>query len=425
MPLPSSPEQPQPLGRVIAAAAEWVNRLGEIWVEAEVVQIKRYQGATQFLTLRDKNGSVTADGTCSRLVLDQVGPLTDGTTVAARVKPRMWPKSAKFSLEVLELRVVGVGRLLAQLEQLKAKLRAEGLFESHHKRRLPFLPRAIGLVTGEGSAAERDVLATIAARWPDAHVEVRHSLVQGPDAAGQVMQRLAELDRHPGVDVIIIARGGGSLEDLLPFSDEGLVRAVAACRTPVISAIGHEPDTPIVDLVADFRAATPTAAAKAVVPDVSEQRQAVTADLARLRQSLLLRLGRAEADLDSLTTRPVMRDPIASFAVHVDQLAQWRRRLTTTIGRALADESRTVDHQLQRVRSMSPKATLERGYAILVDGEDRSITSVHDIDEGDDLLAYVADGTLILEARGVHEGRVPNQAREGSSGPLEREADHG
>ncbi|MGJ6980867.1 exodeoxyribonuclease VII large subunit [Aestuariimicrobium soli] len=408
----SSPEQPQPLGRVVAAAAAWIDRLGEIWVEAEVVQVKRTQNVTQFLTLRDKTGSVTADGTCSRLVLDQVGPLTDGTTVAARVKPRMWPKSARFSLEVLELRVMGVGRLLAQLEALKSKLRAEGLFEPHRKRRPPFLPRAIGLVTGRDSAAERDVLATIASRWPGARVEVRHALVQGPEAAAMVMQRLDELDRDPAVDVIIVARGGGSLEDLLPFSDEGLVRAVAACRTPVISAIGHEPDTPIIDLVADVRAATPTAAAKLVVPDVAEQLQQVRGDLARIRQALQTRLGRAQAELDALTSRPVMRDPTASFAVHVAQLEQARDRLDRSIDRLLADESRAVEHHLQRVRSMSPKATLERGYAILVDGENHSVTSVHDVDPGDDLLAYVADGTLVLEVREGAEVREGSPAQE-------------
>lgn len=395
----SSPEQPQPLGRVVAAAAAWIDRLGEIWVEAEVVQVKRTQNATQYLTLRDKLGAVTADGTCSRLVLDQVGPLTDGATVAARVKPRMWQKSARFTLEVLELRVMGVGRLLAQLEELKNKLRAEGLFESHRKKRLPFLPRGIGLVTGKDSAAERDVLATIASRWPAARVEVRHALVQGPEAATMVMERLAELDRDPSVDVIIIARGGGSLEDLLPFSDEGLVRAVSQCRTPVVSAIGHEPDTPIIDLVADVRAATPTAAAKLVVPDVVEERTQVRADLGRIRQAIVSRLGRWQQDLDALTSRPVMTDPTASFAVHHEQIARMRERLDLGIDRLLADETRAVTHELQRVRSMSPKATLERGYAILVDGEQNSVTSIHDVDEGDDLLAYLADGTVVLEVR--------------------------
>lgn len=395
----SSPEQPQPLGRVVAAAASWIDRLGEIWVEAEVVQIKRTQNATQFLTLRDKLGAVTANGSCSRLVLDQVGPLTDGATVAARVKPRMWQKSASFTLEVLELRVMGVGRLLAQLEELKNKLRAEGLFGLHRKKRLPFLPRGIGLITGKDSAAERDVLSTIASRWPAARVEVRHALVQGPEAATMVMERLAELDRDPSVDVIIIARGGGALEDLLPFSDEGLVRAVSQCRTPVVSAIGHEPDTPIIDLVADVRAATPTAAAKLVVPDVVEERTQVRGDLGRIRQAIVTRLGRWQQDLDALTSRPVMTDPTASFAVHREQIARMRERLDLGIDRLLADETRAVTHELQRVRSMSPKATLERGYAILVDGEQNSVTSIHDVDEGDDLLAYLADGTVVLEVR--------------------------
>jgi exodeoxyribonuclease VII large subunit len=232
--------------------------------------------------------------------------------------------------------------------------------------------------------------------------------MQGPNAAGQVMAAVTDLDRQRTVDVIVIARGGGSFEDLLPFSDEGLIRTVAACRTPVVSAIGHESDTPILDLVADRRASTPTDAAKQVVPDVAVELQGVRQSLSRLRQAITATLSAEERWLTDLRTRPVLRDPLGGHQVHVDQVAALRERSTRAVTSVVRDESTAVAHALERVRAMSPKATLDRGYTILVHGDGvTTVTSVADVDDGDDLSAHLADGTLVVEVRTVIPRKEP------------------
>lgn len=400
----SSPEQPVALGRVVQAVKGWVERCGAVWVEAQVIQINRRAGSsTVFMTMRDTLAQTSASISCSTAVLDAAGPLTEGTTVTAWIKPTVWSKNGALSFECREMRIAGEGRLLAQLEQRKRLLQAEGLFDPARKKRLPFLPRTIGLVTGAGSAAERDVLTNIALRWPAAQIEVRHALVQGPKAAEEVMARLAELDANPAVDVIIIARGGGSLEDLLPFSDEGLVRAVAAARTPVVTAIGHEPDIPIVDLAADLRASTPTDAAKRVVPDAREESERVTQAIGRIRGAVVNRVRVEQEHLDALRSRPVLRDPAGSFDIHYDRLENLRLRLDHAIDRSLTQHVTSLQHDLSRVRAMSPKATLERGYAVLVDGEGGSVASIHDVDLDDDVMAYLADGKLTLGVRAIDD----------------------
>ncbi|GAA1377113.1 exodeoxyribonuclease VII large subunit [Luteococcus sanguinis] len=405
MAMDSSPEQPQPLGRVVQAVKGWVERCGAVWVEAQVIEMRRRAGAsTHFLTLRDRMAETSATITCSTQVLDAAGPLTEGMTVTAWIKPTVWSKSGSLTFECREIRVAGEGRLLAMLETRKRMLQAEGLFDPVRKKRLPFLPRRIGLVTGADSAAERDVVTNVLGRWPGAQIEVRHARVQGPDSAAEVMVALAELDAHPQVDVIIIARGGGSLEDLLPFSDEGLVRAVAAARTPIVSAIGHEPDTPIIDLAADVRASTPTDAAKRVVPDAADEARRVAQAKDRIRQAIVQRVRTEQHQLDQLRSRPVLQNPTGSFEAHYDRLELARGRLSRAINQVLSGQSTSVAHDLARIRAMSPKATLERGYSILVDGEGRSVSSIFDVDLDDDVLAYVADGQLTLGVRGIADG---------------------
>lgn len=402
MAMDSSPEAPVQLGRVVQAVKGWVERCGAVWVEGQVIELRRRAGApTQFLTLRDRHAEVSASITCSSQVLDAAGPLTEGMTVTAWIKPTVWTRSGSLTFECREIRASGEGRLLAELEQRKRLLQAEGLFDPARKKRLPFVPRRIGLVTGADSAAERDVVTNVLNRWPSAVFEVRHARVQGTEAAAEVMTALAELDAHPEVDVIILARGGGSLEDLLPFSDEGLVRAVAAAHTPVISAIGHEPDSPIVDLAADVRASTPTDAAKRVVPDAREEAQRVTQARDRIRQMIVQRVVTEQQQLTQLRNRPVLQNPTGSFEVHYERLELMRLRLERAINGSITQQQTGVAHQLSRVRAMSPKATLERGYAILVDGEGQSVSSVFDVDLDDDVMAYLADGKLTLGVRGV------------------------
>ena len=400
VPLESSLESPQPLRRVAHLVRGWVERLGAVWVEAQLIEINRRSGSKiVFLTLRDKLADVSVSVTISPTTLDSAGPLTEGATVVARLKPSYYEASGRLSFACDAISPVGEGRLLARLEQTKRLLQAEGLFDRAHKRPLPFLPRTVGLITSAGSAAERDVVENARRRWPAVRIEIRHAAVQGPQAAEQLMAALRHLDAAGSVDVIVIARGGGSLEDLLPFSDEGLVRAVFACRTPVVSAIGHETDNPILDLVADQRASTPTDAAKRVVPDVAEELARVVATRDRLRHGITSVLGRQQDWLATIRSRPVLRNPAGTFDLHRDQLSGLEQRATRAIRATLQRESTLIDHQLERVRAMSPKATLERGYSILVGPDGRAVSSIAELDEGDDLLAHLVDGQVVLEVR--------------------------
>ena len=393
MAMSSSPENPQALSRVVGAVADWVGRLGEIWVSAQVIEIKRRTYATQFLTLRDRTVDVSCSVTTTAFVLDAAGPIPEGSEVIARLRPRVWERSGSLNFECLELQVAGAGRLLAELDNRRRALQAEGLFDLHRKRPLPFLPRRIGLITGKGSDAERDVRRNTRRRWP-AQFEIEHCLVQGPQAAAQMMTALARLDEHPEVDVIVLARGGGSLEDLLPFSDEGLVRAVAACRTPVVSAIGHESDVPLIDFAADLRASTPTDAAARIVPDLAAEEQFLAQARHQLRGSVEALLGQAEQELTQLRTRPVLASPLAALTGHADRLRLLRIQLRAAVDRALATEQSRVDSQLQVVRALSPQATLKRGYALLTDGA--GPVTVATTRAGQGITAHLTDGELDL-----------------------------
>lgn len=400
MALQSSPEQPQPLGRVVMAVKEWVGRCNEIWVDAQVIEIKRRSGPTQFLTFRDRVADMSASVTVSAMVLDAAGPLPEGSRVTARVRPRVWERNSRLSFECLELMVAGEGKLLARLEQLKRKLQAEGLFEPHRKRRLPLIPRRIGLVTAKDSDAERDVVTTVQLRWP-AVFTVAHALVQGPNSAESVITAIQRLDRDDAVDVIVIARGGGSLEDLLSFSDEGVVRAVAACTTPVISAIGHEQDVPLLDFVADIRASTPTDAGKRVVPDFEAEMVLLHQARGRLEAAITHRLDVAQRSLDDMRSRPVLRDPTSAFVAHLDRLELLRHRLNSAIDSHLRVHESALHAALAGVRAMSPKATLERGYAVLFTGA-TTVSRTSDTSVGASLSAHLADGQLALNVTAVH-----------------------
>jgi exodeoxyribonuclease VII large subunit len=396
MAMTSSPDRPVPLREVALAVKRWVERLGTVWVSAQVIELSRKTGATHFLTLRDTSEEVSVAVTLSTAVLDAAGPVSEGMAVTAQLKPTLWLKSGRLSYECFDLRPTGEGRLLAQIEHLKRLLQAEGLFNPALKRRLPFLPRGIGLITAKDSAAERDVVVNTRQRWPAARIETRYALMQGPSSAGQVMAALAELDADPTIDVIVIARGGGSVEDLLGFSDEALVRAVAAARTPVVSAIGHEVDTPVLDLVADLRASTPTDAAKRIVPDAREEAEALRRVRSRLI-SLVAGLVSVETSrLEQLRARPVLRHPLSRFEVYAEQVAAWRHRLRQTVANRLDAESAQVRQARALVTSLGPRSVLARGYAILVDQQGDSVSSVGGVRVGAVLTGYVRDGTLTM-----------------------------
>lgn len=365
-------ERPWPVRTLSLKMGDYVAKMSPLWVEGQIVELNRRPGmGTAFLRLRDTDVDMSLSVSIPVPALDAMpAPPLPGARVVVHAKPTFWAKRGTLQLEARQMRHVGVGELLARLEHLRQLLRSEGLFDVERKQALPFLPRRIGLICGRATAAERDVVTSVRRRWPAARFEVRQVAVQGPGTVAGVCAALAELDALPEVDVVVIARGGGSFEDLLPFSNEALLRAVAGARTPVVSAIGHESDTPLLDHVADLRASTPTHAGTRVVPDLEEELQLVGAARDRSRRALRQRLAAERRGLASLTSRPVMRDRSAVVQRHREEVValreRGRRRLADTVQR----ETDRVRHLTSHLRAVSPQHTLERGYAVVrhVDG---------------------------------------------------------
>jgi exodeoxyribonuclease VII large subunit len=350
----------------------WLARLPTVWVEGEVTELRR-QAAWQsvFLTLKDPDGGASLGVTMQRSRFDALRlGLRDGERVHVFGRPELFEQRGDFRLRALSIERFGLGEHLAALERLKDKLAADGLFSLDRKRRLPRLPRRIGLVTGNDAAAKRDVVAAVTARFPPAHLVVAEVYVQGPRAPAAIVDALRRLGEEPQVDVIVLARGGGSFEDLLPFSDERLVRAVAGCPVPVVSAVGHEQDTPLCDLAADARASTPTAAAKLVVPDLRE---------------LVERLDRQRASLARGARRGLER--------HSQRVTVLGERLRRAPALAVERKAALVERQAARLRALSPRSTLERGYAIVRKGED-IVRAAVDVEPGDPIRVEVAEGSF-------------------------------
>ncbi|MFD6417099.1 exodeoxyribonuclease VII large subunit [Streptomyces sp. NPDC060194] len=394
MALNTSAEAPIPVGEVSRLIGGWIDRLGAVWVEGQITQISRRPGAgVVFLTLRDPSHDISVSVTCFRQVFDAVSDVVgEGARVVVLAKPEWYAPRGTLSLRAAEIRPVGIGELLARLEALKRSLGREGLFDLDRKRPLPFLPQLIGLVTGRASAAERDVLENARLRWPAVRFEVRNVAVQGAHAVPQVVRAVQDLDAHDEVDVIVVARGGGSVEDLLPFSDERLIRAVAECRTPVVSAIGHEPDSPLLDLVADLRASTPTDAAKRVVPDVGEELERVAHLRQRGVRAVRALLEREERGLAHALARPSMERPHRMVEEREEQVSALVDRARRTVRHLLDRADSELSHTRARVVALSPAATLERGYAVLQHADGHVVRTADELADGEVLRARVASG---------------------------------
>jgi len=401
MALETSPESPAPLRQISMLIGQWVGRMGTVWIEAEVTELKRRPGMC-FLTLRDLEAKISIQAKCHVGVLDRLAaPIMEGARVVVLAKPSFWEPNGSLALDIREIRPQGEGELLAQLESRRRALAAEGLFDPRLKRPLPFLPRGVGLITGKASDAERDVLENARKRWPSVHFVVQYALMQGAQSAASVIEAVGLLDANDDVDVIIVARGGGSLHDLLPFSDEALIRAVAACTTPVISAIGHEPDTPILDHVADHRASTPTDAAKTVVPAVIDELAGLAQARSRAAHAVRRLLEHETAALMALRSRPVLAQPQvlvdAQHEVVSDALTRTRRALRHLVDR----EHDAVGHHLARVQALSPLATMKRGYAVAQTTEGAVLTSVGTVP--DEFTVRLADGRIIAHKLSTEE----------------------
>ncbi|MFD0582500.1 exodeoxyribonuclease VII large subunit [Dactylosporangium darangshiense] len=392
----STSEKPWPVRVVSQKISQWIGRLGWIWIDGQVTQVVRRPGTnTVFITLRDPSADLSLSVTTNRDVVDLGAPtLAEGARIVVHARPEFYAARGSLSLRADEIRQVGLGELLARLEQVKRLLQAEGLFARERKRRLPFLPRRVGLVTGRASAAERDVLTNARRRWPAIDFRVINVAVQGPSAVPQIIDALNILDRDESIDVIVLARGGGSVEDLLPFSDEALCRAVFACRTPVVSAIGHEPDAPLVDFVADVRASTPTDAAKRIVPDLGDEVRLIGQAKQRLDRSLRGLLDREQHRLDALRSRPSIARPLTMVDVREADVAAVRERARRNLLHRLDRAGTALEHTLARLRTLSPKATLQRGYAIVQRADGAVVRAPEDVAAGERLRIRLADGTL-------------------------------
>jgi exodeoxyribonuclease VII large subunit len=367
----TSSESPAPVRVVSEALKEYIDRLGPIWIEGEISELNERSGGMAFMRLRDTSADMSISVMCYKSVLATAQPLPANARVVIHAKPSWFTKNGSLTLSAKEIRQVGVGELLARLEALKEKLALEGLFNSDRKVKLPLLPRTVGLICGRNTDAEKDVVENARRRWPAVQFEIREVAVQGAAAVVEVSQALQELEANPLVDVIIITRGGGSFEDLLPFSDESLVRLAASCKTPIVSAIGHEKDAPLLDLVADYRASTPTDAAKRVVPDIAQE----ISDIEKLRdralRSLVARLDFESQQISQLRNRPVMKDPMVMVTTRRDELKALRDRALRGFASLIEIEKKELKGVRDHLRSLSPQSTMDRGYAVvqLTDGK--------------------------------------------------------
>jgi exodeoxyribonuclease VII large subunit len=392
----SSELSPWPVSRLSATLKDWIDRLGYLWIEGELASIKI--GATNmFGELRDlqqENSVSIHSWSVAKIPAD----LKQGDRVLALIKPAFWPKGGKLTMQVVEMRKVGLGELLERIERLRTQLTVEGLTAVERKQPLPFLPNKIGLITGKDSDAEKDVLQNAKLRWPEVQFRVVHTLVQGDKAAPEVIAAIHELDADPDVDVIIIARGGGSFLDLMVFSDENLVRTAANSKTPIVSAIGHENDRPVLDDVADLRASTPTDAAKRVVPDVEDERQKLTMALQRIRLRVEDYVSSQSALVAQLRSRPILANPHTFIEVQEVELARWVGSMRDRLAQTLDREQLGLSHLRQQVRSLSPQSTLDRGYSVVRDADGHVISDAIQVAAGTKLKIRLAKGELAATA---------------------------
>ena len=392
----SSSEEPLPVRVVSESIGEYVGRLGPVWVEGEVAEITRRPGSQMaFLRLKDTSVDMSLQVTCHKSILEAIDPLPENARIVAYAKVNWYAVRGTLSLMAREIRQVGLGELLARLEQLKNLLAAEGLFATDRKRDLPFLPRKIGLICGRASAAEKDVVENVERRWPGMRFEIREVAVQGNTAVVEVSRALIELEAIDDVDVIIVTRGGGSFEDLLPFSDESLIRLVASLTTPIVSAIGHEQDAPLLDLVADLRASTPTDAAKQVVPSLVEEQEYIAQLTNRLEKRMRSMIELEISKVTSLVTRPVMKDPLTIVSIKVDEIKVLQNDGKKALAALLREEKIEVREIKARIAALSPLSTLKRGYAV-VQKRGKVLLDAKDVSLADELQVVLAKGELTV-----------------------------
>lgn len=388
----TSSESPAPVRLVTEAIKDYIDRLGPIWIEGEISELNERSGGMAFMRLRDTSVDMSISVMCYKSVLAAVAPLPANARVVIHAKPSWFTKNGSLTMSAKEIRQVGVGELLARLEELKNRLAAEGLFSEDRKVDLPLLPKKVGLICGRNTDAEKDVVENARRRWPAVLFEIREVAVQGAAAVVEVSQALRELEENADVDVIIITRGGGSFEDLLPFSDESLVRLAANCTTPIVSAIGHEKDSPLLDLVADYRASTPTDAAKNVVPDIAEEFEALQEIRDRMFRKVASIIELESARVLQLTQRPVLRDPLVLVTSREETLINLKERSHRNFGHRIEVAQGELLQMGARVRSLSPQSTLDRGYSVVQLSDGSIVRDSKKVKKGDELRIRLAQG---------------------------------
>ena len=396
----TSSESPAPVRVVTEAIKDYVDRLGPIWIEGEISELNERSGMMAFIRLRDPSVDMSISVMCHKSVIAAAQPLPANARVVLYAKPTWYTKNGSLSFSAREIRQVGIGELLARLEALKILLASEGLFDADRKVALPLLPQTIGLICGRNTDAEKDVVENAKRRWPGVQFEIREVTVQGAAAVSEVSDALRQLEADKNVEVIIITRGGGSFEDLLPFSDESLVRLAASCTTPIVSAIGHEKDSPLLDLVADYRASTPTDAAKRVVPDINEEIAMINQMRDRARRTVITMIDLETTRISNLVGRPVMKDPHVLITSRLEIIAGLRDRSNRSFANRLKLAKEELKQVKARIRALSPQATLDRGYSVVQLQNGDIVTDPKSLKAGDLLRLRLAKGETQATATG-------------------------
>jgi len=390
----SQPETPLAVSHVSRMIGDYIARLGTIWVEGQLSEVNPGRGLT-YISMRDIDADAVLKLHAAPGILEAVNPkIEQGSRVIAQVKADWWPRRGTMQFKVLQIRAVGLGELMARLEALKATLAAEGLFDAERKKPLPFLPRRVGLVCGQNSDAMHDVIKNAKRRWPDVIFEVREVAVQGVSAVRQVSEAIRELDAIDDIDVIVVTRGGGSFEDLLPFSDESMMRVVANAVTPIVAAIGHEEDRPIIDYVADYRASTPTDAARRIVPDVEQEIAALANARSTMRQIVEQALTFREQQLAVLRSRPALANPAALIDQRMVENTAVRTALHSQVTNQITLEAAHLRGVQNTLRALSPQGTLERGFAIVRTSGGQIVKRSDSVTVDEDLRIRFAEGEI-------------------------------
>lgn len=398
----TTPENPWPVSLLSQHFHDAVERWPAAWIEGQIIEINARRTGTVYLTLRDSFQEVSISALGFGAFAQKARAFQQGDRVVMHGQADLWVKSTRLSFRADDIRRIGSGGIKEQIDELRKKLKGEGLFDESNKVPIPEFPTTIGIVCGPGARAEGDIITNVNLRWPIVHFAVKYAHVQGPQCPAEVVQAIQELDADPAVDVIIVARGGGSFEDLIGFSDERVVRATAACVTPIISAVGHEDDWTLIDLASDMRASTPTDAAKRVVPDVREQQQLVASAIGTMSMRMRAMVDNESRLIEGYVNRPSLTHPQTMVESHERDIADAVRAMRIGLTRIVDDAQMHVEKLKATLTALSPQSTLDRGYAVLQNASGHVVDDASDVHVGDELTITLRHGTVVAQAQATH-----------------------